>query len=157
MRVFSLCVPVILALAALLLTPMPLPLPGCMEPMRDEGTRTQLLVPSGSVSFSYASVSWRLFLRKEVGTRAGPQPDLSLGCGEGSRLWEDPASAPSLCSPHTNTTHLLRPGFPSDLGDRGGAGGAGWCTMSPLTLPCPLPGLLPPRDLQPSLQPQAPL
>lgn len=49
--------------------------------MGDQGVSTQLLVPSGSVCFSYASTSWKLFLRKEVGTRVGPQPDLSLGWG----------------------------------------------------------------------------
>ncbi|XP_021564942.1 myosin XVB [Carlito syrichta] len=55
----------------------PLPLPedpetlpaephGLVEPMRDQGPPTQLLVPSGSVCFSYASTPWKLFLRKEV-------------------------------------------------------------------------------------------
>ncbi|XP_070416089.1 myosin XVB isoform X2 [Equus przewalskii] len=55
----------------------PLPLPGDLGtpsaeprgstvPMGDQGVSTQLLVPSGSVCFSYASTSWKLFLRKEV-------------------------------------------------------------------------------------------
>lgn len=39
---------------------------GLMEPMGDQGVSTQLLVPSGSVCFSYVGAPWRLFLRKEV-------------------------------------------------------------------------------------------
>ncbi|XP_008564302.1 PREDICTED: unconventional myosin-XVB-like [Galeopterus variegatus] len=55
----------------------PLPLPedpgapsaeprGLTEPMGDQGLSTQLLASSASVCFSYASASWKLFLRKEV-------------------------------------------------------------------------------------------
>eukprot|EP00069_Balaena_mysticetus_P001501 bmy_15343T0 len=39
---------------------------GFAELMGDQGISTQLLVPSGSVCFSYASTPWRLFLRKEI-------------------------------------------------------------------------------------------
>ena len=34
--------------------------------MGDQGVTTQLLMPSGSVCFSYTNTPWRLFLRKEV-------------------------------------------------------------------------------------------
>uniref|UniRef100_A0A8D1P5X7 Myosin XVB n=1 Tax=Sus scrofa TaxID=9823 RepID=A0A8D1P5X7_PIG len=44
---------------------------GLVAPMGDQGVTTQLLMPSGSVCFSYTNTPWRLFLRKEVGTRAG--------------------------------------------------------------------------------------
>uniref|UniRef100_G1LSJ3 Myosin XVB n=1 Tax=Ailuropoda melanoleuca TaxID=9646 RepID=G1LSJ3_AILME len=40
--------------------------PRWMAPMEDQGVSTQLLVPSGSVCFSYVNPPWRLFLRKEV-------------------------------------------------------------------------------------------
>uniref|UniRef100_A0A8D0UQ11 Unconventional myosin-XV-like domain-containing protein n=1 Tax=Sus scrofa TaxID=9823 RepID=A0A8D0UQ11_PIG len=39
---------------------------GLVAPMGDQGVTTQLLMPSGSVCFSYTNTPWRLFLRKEV-------------------------------------------------------------------------------------------
>lgn len=55
---------------------------------------TQLLPPSGSVCFSYVSTSWKLFLRKEVGTGAGPQPGLSGLGGCAARCGWHPRTSP---------------------------------------------------------------
>lgn len=65
------------------------PLPGSLGSMGDQGVSTQLLVPIGSVCFSYTSAPWRLFLRKEVGMRAG---EGVAGCA-GPR-WGTPVSVP---------------------------------------------------------------
>ena len=71
----------------------PLHLPGLEEPMGDQAVSTQLLVPSGSVCFTYASAPWRLFLRKEVGTRVGFNP-ASLGGGRGTGGWDPSVGSP---------------------------------------------------------------
>lgn len=67
-----------------------------MEPMGDQGVSTQLLVPSGSVCFSYVGAPWRLFLRKEVGAGGG-----GLAAAEG---WQVVGGGPA--SPHTRTLGL---------------------------------------------------
>lgn len=99
-----------------------------MEPMEDQGVSTQLLVPSGSVCFSYVNPPWRLFLRKEVG-EAGAG---AAGCGR------DPS-----ISRHTNTggclptTCRLGPGFPSGGREAGGGPGGRW-GQGPIPIGSPL-------------------
>lgn len=121
--------------------------------MGDQGVSTQLLVPSGSVCFSYASAPWRLFLRKEVGTRVGFNP-ASLGGRRGT------GSGGASLGPQRQlpTAHLLA-WFPlSPEGEVGqGAGLAGGPPPPTLALPCPRPGVLPPGELRPPLLPQPPL
>lgn len=82
--------------------------------MGDQGISTQLLVPSGSVCFSYAGAPWRLFLRKEVGARAG-RSLASLGGGRGAGRRGASLGPQQLLSTHRHwgplpQPHLLRPG-----------------------------------------------
>ena len=120
--------------------------------MGDQGVSTQLLVPSGSVCFSYASAPWRLFLRKEVGTRVGFTP-AALGGGRGTGCG-GASLGPRRRLP---TAHLLAWFHLSPGGEVGRE--PGWRGDHPPTLglPCPHPGVLPPGELQPPLLPQAPL
>jgi hypothetical protein len=73
--------------------------------MEDQGISTQLLVPSGSVCFSYASAPWKVFLRKEVGVRMG----LSLASGL-ARRWQAVPNLEAQCP--LLTAHLFKAGFP---------------------------------------------
>lgn len=134
----------------------PLHLPGLVEPMGDEGVSTQLLAPSGSVCFSYASAPWRLFLRKEVGTRVGTRVGFNpaaLGGGRGTGCG-GASLGPQRQLP---TAHLLA-WFCLSPGDEVGWE-PGWRGTTPATLGllCPHPGVLPPGELRPPLLPQAPL
>lgn len=132
-------------------SPHPL-LPGSPGSMGDQGVSTQLLVPSGSVCFSYTSAPWRLFLRKEVGMRVG----------EGVAGWAGPGWGTPVSAPHAQTRGAAAP-RPRGIfclawgaGGRGTGRGCAGRHGHPRS-PCPPPGLLPPGELQPPLQPPAPL
>lgn len=103
------------ALSTLIFWLFTLPLLALTDSMEDKGISTKLLVPSGSVCFSYANAPWKLFLRKEVGMVWG----LTL-CG-----WPGRGRLCGILTPHNpfHMNHFFKAGFPGWTWEsRGGHG-----------------------------------